>query len=309
MAILITILALAALTLIISAAIYRFTFYSSARDRKETWSLPPEDQYKPYYDVMRANMKALTDRPFEWISIRSDDGLTLWARLYRGQPGQPVFVDMHGYRSSGPRDFSGGALYQLRHGASVILAVQRAHFRSGGTAITFGVRERHDCALWAREAVRIFGDDCKVMLCGVSMGAATVLMASDLALPANVRGVIADCPYSEPAAIIRNTAAGMHLPAGALMPFGRLGARLFGGFSIDESTALKSVAATKLPILVIHGDDDRFVPWEMGKKIADAAGTKATFVTVHGAGHALAYLTDPAKYESALDKFMEETLR
>ena len=147
-----------------------------------------------------------------------------------------------------------------------------------------------------------------MFLSGVSMGAATVLMASELELPDNVAGIIADCPYSSPEAIIRKVAKDMGLPPTVMFPFVRLGARIFGRCDIVSASAVSAVANTKIPILLIHGDDDRFVPYEMSSEIfAACVGTKR-FESFHLAGHALSYMVDTEKYAQVFSEFMEECL-
>lgn len=60
---------------------------------------------------------------------------------------------------------------------------ERAHGKSEGKVITFGIRERCDCKLWAEYAVKRYGENKDIFLAGVSMGAASVMMASNLGLP------------------------------------------------------------------------------------------------------------------------------
>ena len=99
------------------------------------------------------------------------------------------------------------------------------------------------------------------------MGAATVLMASELNLPENVVCIIADSPYSSPKAIIRKVCRDRHLPDWLAYPFIRIGAKIFGGVSIEECSAEDAVRNARIPILLIHGEDDRFVPCQMSKRI------------------------------------------
>ena len=100
--------------------------------------------------------------------------------------------------------------------------------RARGKYITYGVKERFDCRDWAVYAARRFGDR-PLFLMGISMGAATVLMASGLELPENTRGIVADCGFTTPWEIMAHVArrdfspAGLSpaLPAGAAGPADR----------------------------------------------------------------------------------------
>ena len=198
--------------------------------------------------------------PFEPVTITAFDGVQLCGRYYHVRDGAPVQIELHGYRGNALRDFCGGNKLAREAGMNTLLVDERANGRSGGRTITFGVKERRDCLSWIECANSRFGP-VPIFLAGVSMGAATVLMAAGLPLPANVAGIIADCPYSSPEAIIRKVCReDMHLPPALLMPFVRLAARLFGRFRLDGASAVEAARDTGIPILLLHGEDDRFVP-------------------------------------------------
>ena len=95
------------------------------------------------------------------------------------------------------------------------------------------------------------------------MGAATVLMASDLDLPASVKGIIADCPYSSPEGILVKVGKDLHFPELPSRILLRSSARLLGDFALNEASAERAVANTKVPILILHGEEDHFVPATM----------------------------------------------
>ena len=132
------------------------------------------------------------------------------------------------------------------------------------------------------------GENVKIFLWGVSMGGATVLMSLDLPLPKNVLGVVSDCPYTSPEAIIKLVGKKIKMPVALLFPFLRLGARLFGGFRLGEVSAEKSVLKSEKPVLLLHGAEDTFVPCEMSEKMANDA---------RGAGVELRFL----KFENATE--------
>ena len=184
---------------------------------------------------------------------------------------------------------------------------QRSHGKSEGNTITFGIKERRDCLSWIQYICERFGNDTPIILCGLSMGAATVLMATDLELPPNIKGIIADCPYSSPKAIIQKVCKDMHLPPKLLYPFVKLGACLLAGFNLEESDAVSAVKNTSIPILIIHGDDDRFVPYYMSEEIAKA-NSSVIFETISTAGHGLCYMVEPKKYEDVTVKFIQGIL-
>ena len=258
---------------------------------------------------MLSLIRQMDEIPYEAVTISAQDGTKLAARYYHVRDGAPLQIQFHGYRGTALRDFCGGNKLARESGQNTLVVDQRAHGKSGGTAITFGIRERLDCLCWAEYANRRFGSETPVFLSGVSMGAATVLMASELKLPANVVGIIADCPYSSPEAIIRKVCReDMHLPPVLVMPFIRLGARLFGHFDLKEASAVQAVRNTNIPILLLHGEDDRFVPCDMSQEIFDACTGEKNRITFPGAGHGLSYIVDTETYSEAVSRFVDRCL-
>jgi pimeloyl-ACP methyl ester carboxylesterase len=214
----------------------------------------------------------------------------------------------HGYKSSAYLDFCGGIKFAIRSGHNVLIVDQRSHGNSDGTTITFGIKERHDCLSWIHYLNNRFGNDTPIILSGLSMGAATVLMASNLNLPDNVTGIVADCPYSSPKEILLKVCRDMHYPATLMFPFIKLGAFLFGHFNLTECDALSCVKESKVPILIFHGDDDRFVPCSMSLALKKANPEQITLEIVPGAGHGLCYVIGPKQYENALEQFYQRIL-
>ena len=247
--------------------------------------------------------------PFEQVQIQSRDGLTLYGNYYHVADGAPLEIQFHGYKGNAIRDFSGSWRIAKEAGRNVLLVDQRCHGRSQGHTITFGVKERFDCLEWIHYAVQRFGD-VPMMLSGVSMGAATVLMAAGQELPGNVKAVIADCPFDAPSNIIKKVLGqDMGMPVKIVYPLIRFGGMVYGGFNLNADSPAEAVQRAKVPILLIHGDDDRFVPYAMGCNIHAAAPETVEFHTVPGAGHALNYMTDPASYHKIVHAFTEKYLK
>lgn len=247
--------------------------------------------------------RSMANRPFEPIQITARDGTVLAGKWYDAGNG-PVYILFHGYRGSGVRDFCAIHSICMDLGISTLVVDQRAHGMSGGNTMTFGIKERYDCVDWAKYVAQRFGSDRKVYLCGVSMGAATVLMASALSMPENVAGIVADCPYSAPGAIIRKVISDVRFPAWLIYPFVVLGGLLFGGFRVWESSAIDAVSKTRIPILLIHGSEDRYVPPEMSAEIFEYCAGQRYLEVFPGAGHGGCSATDPVRYANILRAFM-----
>lgn len=244
--------------------------------------------------------------PYEEVSITSHDGLKLTGKYYHVCDGAPLEIQFHGYKGNAIRDFSGAWQMAKAAGHNVLLINQRCHGGSEGHTITFGILERRDVMGWINYANNRFGS-VPTLLSGVSMGAATVLMVSGMELPGNIRGIIADCPYDAPSNIIRKVLGqDMGMPVKVVYPLIRMGGMLYGKFNLNADSPAEAVKRATVPILLIHGDDDQFVPHPMSCNIHAAAPEKVEFHTIPGAGHALNYVTDPEGYTRIVNAFYEK---
>ena len=299
------ILSICALTLVLSWMCYRKCFYSPKNGRSGPYDPMKGEQFEAVADTLY-HIISITERyPWEDVSIEAVDGITLRGRYYHFAEGAPLLILCHGYRSTALRDCCGAHMLARKLGCNALAIHQRAHGESGGRTITFGIRERQDVRQWAQYALERFGPDIPVALFGLSMGAATVLMGCKEGYPTNVRGIIADSPYSSPADIIKKVCKDEGYPP-FLYIFAELGARIFGGFRLRSCTALEAVKHSSVPILLIHGEDDRMVPCDMSRKIAEACPARCRILTIPGAGHGLGYMTDPQAYERAVIGFLED---
>ena len=307
---------------------YQITFLSPNKTQGDDFRISTSEQMAPFRERALSDIVKIREKPFEAAEILSGDGLRLKGRYYHQKDGAPLVIAFHGYRGTAFRDFSAGSHGYLSFGFNLLMIDERAHGGSEGHTITFGIRERYDCLDCARYAAERFGSGTKIILAGISMGAATVLMASELDLPGNVCGIIADCPYSTPEAIIKKVLKGRGLPVPMGWFFVRAAALLFGHFDIApagqpggaspeagashdwnlRADAREAVTRAKVPILLIHGEDDHFVPCDMSREIAAANPEKIRFHTFPGAGHGLSYLVDEPRYTGLIRDFTSEIL-
>ena len=300
--------AAALLVLLVSFVTYWLCYHSPRKGQNDIYNYPAEEQYLPHREWAIRMILAVAAEPCEMVSIRSRDGLRLTGRYYARREGTPLAICFHGYRATGLRDFCGGSRDILDRGYDLLLVDQRAQGDSQGHTMTFGIREREDCRAWVRWAAERFGRERPLVLYGISMGAATVLMAAGEPFEGNVRCIVADAPYSSAKAIIQKVCReDLHLPAGLCWFFLRLGARLYGGFDPEETTAAAEVKKATVPMLIIHGEDDRFVPCAMSAEIA-AANPLVERHTFPGAGHGLSYMEDPKRYLSLVDDILLRTV-
>ncbi len=293
----------------LAAVYYGYHLAFSYRDpQADPTDYVRDDQTAQICSSLDEAIAAFQQVPWEDVTITARDGTVLTGRYYQVAEGAPLQLQFHGYKGSAIRDFCGVWPAAQALGHNVLLVDQRCHGNSGGRTITFGIRERLDCLDWVRCACRRFGP-VPMVLMGVSMGAATVLMAASLELPENVKAIVADCPYDSPANIIKKVlGTEMGMPVKLVYPLIRLGGMVFGRFDLESASPIESVAGSKCPILLLHGDADRFVPYEMSCRIHAAAPDTVEFHTISGSGHAMNSIWDPERYQAVLLDFLKKTV-
>jgi len=293
------------IVLLISFICFRMAFYTKNKPltSNDLYFLPDDPEYKKYEEQVIKDIDEVKEYPFKEYYIKSFDGLTLYARYFEYDENAPIEIMFHGYRGNSTRDLSTGVKRAFRCKRNALLVDQRASGKSEGHVITFGINERKDCLEWAKFASKEFGENRKLIITGISMGAATVLMASVLDLPKNVIGVLADCGYNKPSDIIKKVIIDMKLPPKVFYPFIKLGARIFGRFNLEETSPFECVQKTKLPIIFFHGGKDSLVPCDMSIKLYNACISEKKLVTIDDAEHGISYLADPEKYVDELNKF------
>ena len=302
------ILAIVLILTVISVIAYCFytCFYASNKTPQDPYGLLHGQQFLDVQEHIYESTRRMEQIPFEPVQIKSFDGLTLFGRYYHVCDGAPVKIIFHGYRSIALRDAAGGFGMARKLGMNVLAVDQRAHGNSEGHIITFGIWERRDCLSWIKYVNDRFGKETPIILSGLSMGAATVIMAAALPLPENVQCILADSPYSAPDEIIKKVCKDRKIPPALAYPFIRLAARLLGGFNLEQCSAISAAEVSPVPILLLHGNDDRFVPCSMSERINKTCGKATTLVTFQGAGHGLSYIVDPVGYEKAVFEFLKQ---
>ena len=245
----------------------------------------------------------LASHPHQTVHILGRDGTALVGHWFPVQSPKRVIVAMHGWRSSWDNDFGMVADFFREQNCSVLYAEQRGQGSSGGAHMGFGLTERYDCADWVHWVNR--KANLPIYLCGVSMGASTVLMASELQLP-NVRGIIADCGFTSPTDIWRHVAKKAGISYGICGgPAGKLAQKRLH-MAMDVSSCPEALSRTKIPILFVHGSDDRFVPVEMTYENFKACAGPKRLLIVPGAQHGMSYLVDQTGYEQTVRAFWAE---
>lgn len=247
----------------------------------------------------------LASRESEVVSIVSPDGLRLEADLFAPAPDSHLWaITVHGYTGRRENMQRYAARY-LERGYGVLMPDLRGHGESEGAYIGMGWPDRFDIARWVR-LIAERDEQAQIVLHGVSMGAATVMMASGEDLGPWVRAVVEDCGFTSAWDIFASELrVRYHLPEFPLLHTADRISALRAGYRFRDASALAQVARTSLPILFIHGSDDDFVPCEMVYRLYDACPSDKELYVVDGAGHGQALSFDPDDYFDRVFRFID----
>ena len=260
-------------------------------------------------NIADPNLKAppIPDYPAEDWTLESFDGLTLHAKRFTPtEPTNRWAILVHGYGRDGTFAYDYADEY-LKRGWNVLVPDLRAAGESQGEFITMGALESRDVFDWS-EKILTKQPDAKIILHGVSMGAATVMMTAALA-PKNLCAVVEDCGYTSAYDMFTaqlNKIFG--LPEYPVMPCANNVCKIKTSVKISDAAPLEVVDKITVPILFIHGDEDGLVPFDMMGKLYDKATAPKEKFIVAGAGHADAKRTNPAAYFDKVFTFLEGSL-
>ncbi len=252
--------------------------------------------------------KMLEMREHEVFTMQSFDGTNLKAHWFPAENPKRVLIAMHGWRSTWARDFAAIVDFWLESGCSVLLPEQRGQGESDGDYMGFGLIERHDCLEWIKWFNRTMPTDLPLYLAGISMGATTVLMTAGAPdLPENVHGVIADCGFTSPDAIWKHVAEeNLKYPYGRHKKLVDRLCRQRIDTDADSYSTLDAMRVTRVPVFLIHGTADHFVPCRMSQENYEACVSPKRLLTVEGAEHGMSYLVDRETYEEMVREFFAD---
>lgn len=267
------------------------------------------EEYKT--NTIHPNKEWLMARPAEHITIKARDGITLHSDYFAADgEADTIAVCFHGYTGQGLSDCATIATVFLKKGIDALVVDNRAHGKSEGKYIGFGILDRFDCMSWIKYLNVRFGGKKKIILYGVSMGGTTVLMTAGFSdLPENVKAIVADCAFTSPYDVFAHILKrDYHLPAFPVMNINDALCRKAAGYGFKDYSTLTAVKATRCPVLFIHGKADNFVPTDMSRQNYEACTAPKDILLVENAGHAASYYENPPLYEEKLFSFLDKYL-
>ncbi len=247
--------------------------------------------------------------PHKVVTVKSAEGLTLEADVFEAKyPSSKWVIAVHGYTNNRTSMYNIASFYSER-GFNVITPDNRAHGKSDGKYIGMGWLDRKDMLRWINYILEQ-DQAAKIVLHGISMGAATVMMVSGETLPSNIRCIVEDCGYTSVWDIFRDELKYLfHLPPFPFLTSADGIALKRAGYTFKQASSVKQLQKTSIPMLFIHGSRDTFVHPEMMDKVYDAcASSVKQKLLIEGAGHGESYLLNPDLYFSTVFDFVNQNL-
>ena len=239
------------------------------------------DKYIESYDKLKLHSYVVTQNSNKWAIV------------------------VHGYGGSG-KLMSDKSKYFYDMGYNVLIPDLRGHGKSEGDYIGMGWKDRLDIISWINFIIKE-NPNAEIVLHGTSMGAATVLMTSGENLPSNVKAIVADCAYTSAwDEFSYQLETYLKVPSSYILNVTNMVTKLKAGYSLKEASALECVKKATVPILYIHGDKDKFVPYSMMDKLYDATNSPKEKLTIEGGEHANSDLVSPFLYWLTVEDFLNQ---
>ena len=222
--------------------------------------------------------------------ILAEDGVRLHALyLYADTLTAHTAVAVHGYTDNAVRMLHIAYLYNHDLHYNVLLPDLRFAGQSEGDHIQMGWKDRLDVLRWMEVANELFapeGSQTRMVVHGISMGAATTVCVSGEPQPPFVNCFVEDCGYTSVWDIFSSELKlRFGLPEFPILYTASATARAKAGYGFKEASALQQVQNCEKPMLFIHGDADGYVPTRMGTLYNAKPGTNKATLTAEGAGH------------------------
>ena len=151
--------------------------------------------------------------------------------------------------------------------------------------------------------------DANIILHGSSMGASAIMMASGEKLPPAVRGFILDSGFVSVYAEFRYMLSKLtFLPKKMIMRHANRYAKKYAGYSLKQASATRQLGSNHLPVLIIHGEEDQFVPVSAAYTIQNATAGENDLFLIPEAQHLEAAVKDPTKYWTVVFSFIEQRI-
>ena len=252
------------------------------------------------------NEKWLETVGYKKENIKTEDGLKLNGYVVKKEDSNKWVILVHGYTGRAIQmSYQAERFYNM--GFNVLFPDLRGHGESEGNYIGMGWDDRRDVISWIKYINNNYSNQ-EIVLYGVSMGAATVMMASgEEDLPSNVKAIIEDCGYTSiKDEFSYQLKAVFNLPSFPIINLASMVTKIKAGYFLGEGSALEQVKKSKTPIMFIHGDADTFVPYYMQDQLYNVATCDKQKLVIKGAAHAKASDIGGDMYWNSIKEFLEK---
>lgn len=242
----------------------------------------------------------------EKVQIKSKDNLLLKGRYIKGDKNKDkTIIISHGITSGIPASYKYARPF-IEKGWNALLIYHRRHIESEGKYSTMGYYEKYDLLEWIKFIRKKNGGKSIVGIHGESMGASTALLATDLGEPVDF--VVADCGFSDlDELFIYKNKENKFVGNGILKVFYST-IKWKAKFDIKEVKPLKAAINSKVPVLFIHGEADKFVPTYMSKDMFERSTGYKEIYLVPNAVHAKSIMEDYSKYKNIMMSFVDKVI-
>ncbi|MFZ2484244.1 MAG: alpha/beta hydrolase [Streptococcus parauberis] len=288
-------------TLISVGASFYFFHVAQVREDKSFINDGPRSKLNPLHQSEIAFDKLKAEK--RWMTNRGKRQAAFY--LPANQKTNKTVIVVHGFTTN-KENMKPYAMLFHDLGYNVLVPDNESHGESQGKLIGFGWNDRKNVIAWSNMLIKD-NQESQITLFGLSMGAATVMMASGEQLPTQIHQIIEDCGYSSVWDELKFQAKDMYgLPAFPILYEVSAISKVRAGFTYGEASAVKQLEKNKLPVLFIHGSKDDFVPTNMVYDLYKATRGPKELLIINGAKHAQAYETDMKKYKEGVSNFLKE---
>ncbi|WP_295362420.1 alpha/beta hydrolase [uncultured Succinivibrio sp.] len=278
------IIVVAAIILIAGYAIGCYFINYALKRGNETDPLAPPSACVSILD-RNVIVPSMPEAPAEKWTITAPENRKLFATFYVPATEKHLWVILaHGYGRN-QRYVGDFAKAYLQRNWNVLTPDLCASGESEGQYITMGIKESVEIVLWAKKIIER-DPKAQIVLHGISMGAASVLMAAANNNVPGLKSVIEDCSYTSAYEMFaRQLEVLFGLPEFPVMSCIDLVSGIKIGARISDASPLKVMSRINVPVMFIHGDKDTLVPLYMMEQLYDSCRGPKTKLVVKGAGH------------------------
>ncbi len=245
----------------------------------------------------------------ERVTIKNSDGYDLNGVYIEKYAITNTYVIIFHPYTAGVSDMARHARLFYEMDFNVLVVESRGHGDSKYTTNTLGYNERYDVVDWVN-FVADKDSDSDIFLFGLGSGGSTVLMASSLEMPSNVKGIIADSAYANLNELFKENVGELYnLPSFPTVEIAAGFIEKNMGFNPHEVDVVKEVQNSTLPILVVISGSDNVVSEKQSEAIYDACTVEGSDrLYVDNVYHCGALNGKPQKYEREITRFILDNL-